>query len=102
MDLKSLPDTEKLTGETPVAEKLAFILFCATSVQFALFKTFVPIVLGVKTDLYSGAICAVTLSCAIIGAGARFPKIGWPELGISGALITLAIFSGVFSATPWS
>ncbi len=102
MDVKTISDIDKFTGKTSIAEKLAFVLFCATSVQFALFKTFVPIVLGVKTDLYSGAICAVTLSCAIIAAGARFPKISWVELGISGSLITLAILSGFFSATSWS
>lgn len=102
MDFKTTSDTDRFDGNISIAEKLAFVMFCATSVQFALFKTFVPIILGVKTDLYSGAICAVTLSCAIIAAGARFPKIGWVELAISGTLITLAILSGIFSATSWS
>lgn len=83
-------------------EKIAFVLFCATSVQLALLKTFVPVIVGVKADVYSGALCAITLSFAILATGARGVRIAWTELVISGALITLAICSGVFSSTPWS
>ena len=93
---------ENCNAKSSLPEKIAFILFCATSAQFALFNTFVPIVLGVRTDVYSGAICAITLSCAIITAGTKLGKIGWGELIISGSLLTLAILSGIFSATSWS
>ena len=83
-------------------EKIAFALFCATSVQFALFTSFVPIIKGVKVDIYSGALCAITLSCAILATKAKCVKIAWTELVISGVLLTLAILSAVSSVTPWS
>jgi hypothetical protein len=93
---------DKPEEKSSFPEKVAFAFFCATSVQFALFKTFVPVILGVKTDAYLGAVSAITLSCAILAAGARVRQVPWTELLISGALLTLAILSGIYSATPWS
>lgn len=95
-------NVDKSEKKNSIPEKVAFVFFCATSVQFALFKTFIPVILGVKTDAYLGAVSAITLSCAILAAGARIQRVPWTELLISGALLTLAILSGIYSATPWS
>ncbi len=83
-------------------QSAAFLLFCATSVQLALLKTFVPIIPGLKVDVYAGLLCALTLSCATLTSKANGIRASWPELMASFALLGLAALSGFYSATKWS
>ena len=84
------------------SQQAAFVLFCATSVQLAMLKTFVPVIPGLKVDVYSGLLCALTLSCATLTARPGSIRASWPELTASFSLLVLAALSGLYSSTKWS
>ena len=84
------------------SQQAAFVLFCATSVQLAMLKTFVPIIPGLKVDVYAGLLCALTLSCATLTARPGSIRASWPELTASFSLLVLAALSGLYSSTKWS
>lgn len=83
-------------------QQVAFVLFCATSVQLVLLRTFVPVIPGLRVDVYSGLLCAITLACAVLTAKPGSVRVTWPELAVSLGLFIFATLSGIHSDTPLS
>ena len=92
------------TTETqrPWPQQAAFVMFCVTSVQLALLKTFVPVIPGLRVDVYSGILCALTFGFAVITSRSGSFRATWPEMIASAALFVFALLSGFYSVTPLS
>jgi hypothetical protein len=87
---------------TTLAEKIVWILFCITCYQTVLLKSFVTVATGLKTDVYSSILCAVTLAACLITARKEAVRASLWEILVSLALLGLAAASGLKSSVPWS
>lgn len=83
------------------AEKITWLLFAATCSQLALQWPYVVLVPGVRTNLFSGLLCFLTLAAAWI-LGRRGLTYKSPEVLVSAALSLLATVSALHSPTPLS
>ena len=92
------------TTETqrPWPQQAAFVMFCVTSVQLALLKTFVPVIPGLRVDVYSGILCALTFGFAVMTSRSGSFRATWPEIIASAVLFVFALLSGFYSVTPLS
>ena len=87
---------------TTLPEKMAWILFCLTCLQIVLLKSFVKVAAGLKADVFSAVLCAITLAACLLTARRSSIRASIPEVLVSMALLGLAALSGVVSSTPWS
>jgi len=85
-----------------IGRTIAWILFCATCVQFVLFKSYVDIIPGIKADVFGGVLCAFTLAVCLLTADRSRIRITWPEVLISLVLLALTLVAGFLSSLPWS
>lgn len=82
------------------AEKIIWLCFAATSIQLAFLHPSVILVPGERTNLFSGLLCLVSLTVALIFAGRGVIKLKSPEVLVSATLTVLAVASGLHSLTP--
>jgi len=91
-----------VTAKPVLAEKVAWLLFCATSLQLAFLQPSVILLPGEPTNLFSGLLCALSLAATIWAAGKarlfRNPR----QLAICLVLAALLLLSGFLSALPGS
>lgn len=85
-----------------LAQKIAWVLFCATCVQLVLFKSYVTVIPGVKADLFGGVLCAFTLAACLFTADRKRLRVAWPEVLISLVLLAFTLVAGFLSSIPWS
>jgi len=83
-------------------DKLIWLLFCATSLQLAFLHPYLVLIPGVRANLFSGLLCALTLGAACLFAKKEAIDKKSPEVLISLALALLVFLSGIFSLTPGS
>lgn len=88
--------------EAPFAERLVWLLFCATCLQLAFLFPYIVLVPGVRANLFSGALCATTLVGALIVKGPGRIDLRSREVILSLILAGFVMLSCVFSATPGS
>jgi len=84
------------------SEKIIWIFFAATSCQLALQHPSFLLVAGERTNLFSGLLCFLTLTVAVVFGGRGAINLKSPEFLISGALAVVAGVSGLSSLTPLS
>jgi hypothetical protein len=80
----------------------AWILFLAVCLQLAFLTPYIVVVKGVRSNLFSGFLCALALGAAILFAWKRRSGYSFLELVVSVTLTTLVILSSLSSATPFS
>jgi len=85
-------------------EKIVWGLFAATSLQLALLHPYVVLVPGERTNVFSGALCFLTLTATLVLLGGRDRgSLSWKswEVRISLALLVLGTLSVPFSLAPF-
>jgi O-Antigen ligase len=82
------------------SEKVIWLFFAATSLQLAFLQPYITLAPGVRTNLFSGLLCFLTLAVALIFA--RQGAIRWksPEFLVSAALVVLGVISALHSSLP--
>jgi O-antigen ligase len=81
-------------------EKITWGFFALTSMQLAFLQPQIALIPGVRTNLFSGILCFITLAVAVIFAPKDAIKIKSPAFIISCVLAALAVISGLASITP--
>jgi len=84
------------------AEKFIWLFFAATSFQLAFLHPSIILVPGERTNLFSGLLCLLTLSVALIFSRRGAIKFRSPEFLVSVALTVLGVLSSLCSTTPVS
>ena len=82
------------------AEKVIWLFFAATSCQLAFLQPSVVLASGQRVNLFSGLLCFLSLSVALIWARRGAIKVKSPEFLVSVALIVLGVISALHSLTP--
>ena len=97
---KNLPQPQ-VDEKARLADKVAWLLFCGTSLQLAFLVPWVVLLPGERTNLFSGLLCALSLAATAWAAkrGALVQK-RW-ELAICLIITTLLLLSGFLSPIPW-
>ena len=90
------------TQKTSVAQKIAWLLFCFTSIQLVFLKSYVPIIPGVKADVFGGVLCALTLAIGLLVARSESVRATLPEIVVSLLLFGIAAISGILNSTAGS
>ncbi|MFH1117209.1 MAG: VWA domain-containing protein [Pseudomonadota bacterium] len=85
-----------------VGQLLAWLLFCAVCVQFALSQWHFTVIDGEKTNLFFGVIASLAFFAAIPTARKGHVRAGSIEIAVSFVLLGLAAASGLHSAIPMS
>ena len=88
--------------KTSVAQKIAWLLFCFTSIQLVFLKSYVPIIHGVKADVFGGVLCALTLAIGLLVARSESVRATLPEIVVSLLLFGIAAISGILNSTAGS
>lgn len=93
------PEPE-VEGKSTLAGKVAWLLFCGTSLQLMFLKPSIILLPGVRVNLFSGLLCALSLAATIWAAkkGDLAPNRG--EAAIYLLLVGLLMLSGFTSAIP--
>ena len=97
----SPPFWECLT-KAPTGEKFALFLFLATCINAAFLWPPVTLVVGERSKVFTGALCALSLLAAVLLVKRTSRSGSGMELAASVALLTLATISGMLSSTPES
>lgn len=96
------PPRTTSSARTTVPEYVALTFFFLTHLQVIILKSYVPVVAGLKADVYSAVLSVLALAgCLIIARKDSFP-VSPMEVIVSLGLLCLALISGAVSATPWS
>ncbi len=92
-----LPAAEDQSG---LAEKIAWLLFCATSLQMMFLQPSIVLLPGERTNLFSASLAALSLAATVWAAkkGAWSRRRG--ELALCLILTALVLASGFLSAVP--
>ncbi len=90
------------TRKTSVAGKIAWLLFCFTSVQLVLLKSYVPVIPGVKADVFGGALCALTLAISLLVVRSESVRATFPEILVTLLLLGIGGISGILNSTTGS
>jgi len=87
--------------ETTFVEKIAWLIFCGNCVQLVFQESYVVILPGVKSDVFSGLLCSVALAACMVAV--RRPLAITPlQVVVSLGLLLLGTASALTSLTPWS
>ncbi|MCL4502545.1 MAG: O-antigen ligase family protein [Deltaproteobacteria bacterium] len=76
-------------------EKIAWLAFGAASLQLAFLQPYIILVPGERTNLFSGALCLLSLIVALIFAGRGAIRFRSPEFLVSVVLVALAVTSAL-------
>jgi len=82
------------------SEKLIWFLFIVTSCQLVFLEPSFKLVVGERTNLFSGLLCSITLIAAVVLSKKGTVNLKSPEFLISAVLLVLAGSSTFFSLTP--
>ena len=85
---------------TTRAEKIIWLFLAATSCQLVFLQPSVVLAPGERTNLFSGLLCFLTLTVALIFSRRGTIKIKSPEFLISAALVVIGVVSSLSSLTP--
>lgn len=85
-----------------LAEKVAWLLFCATSLQLAFLHPSIILLPGERTNLFSGLLCALSLAATAWAAGKAQLLRSRKQLIICLILAALLLLSAFHSVLPWS
>ncbi len=90
------------SAKEPFMERVAWLFLCLTCIQLTFLQPYVVLVPGVRSNLFSGLLCLLTLLPAIFLVRKR-PSCGTPaEVLVCAALIVLGIMSALFGLSPRS
>ena len=84
------------------SEKIIWLFFAATSIQLAFLQPYVTLVPGERTNLFSGLLCFLSLSVALIFAGRGAIKLKSPEFLVSVTLVLMGVVSSLHGQAPLS
>jgi hypothetical protein len=87
---------------TSVVQKIAWLLFCFTTVQLVFLKSYVPVIPGVKADVFGGALCALTLAISLLVARSDSVRATFPEILVTILLLGIGGVSGILNSTTGS
>lgn len=88
-------------NEKPIlAEKVAWLLFCATSLQLAFLRPYLVLLPGEHTNLFSGLLCALSLAATAWAAKKADIIRSQAQLAICLILAVLILLSGFHSVLP--
>jgi len=104
MSLEFVPARQLSRAITTAAfrEKAAFVIFVLTTLQAAFLQPYVTLVMGERTNLFTGLLCAVSLLAAVTLVKPRDKSGSFAEVVISVVLLVLIVISGCVSSAPQS
>lgn len=82
------------------SEKIIWLFFAFTSCQLAFLKPSLILVPGERINLFSGVLCFLTLTVALIFGRRGAIKLKSPEFLVSAVLAVIGVISGLSSLTP--
>lgn len=89
-----------MNGKPILAEKVAWLLFCATSLQLAFLRPYLVLLPGEHTNLFSGLLCALSLAATAWAAKKADIIRSQAQLAICLILAVLILLSGFHSVLP--
>ena len=85
-----------------LAEKLVWLLFCATCAYLAFLQPYVALIPGERANVFAGFLCAITFAAALVVADPKSVRATKAEVAVSVGLLILAVVSGLLSSVPSS
>lgn len=82
------------------SEKVIWLFFIATSCQLAFLQPYVILAPGQRVNLFSGLLCLLTLTVAVVLGGRSNIRLKSPEFLVSAVLVLLGVASSLYSLTP--
>lgn len=96
---RDYPESE-VDGKSTLAAKVAWLLFCGTSLQLMFLRPSIVLLPGERTNLFSGLLCALSLAATVWAAKKGDLARNRGEAAIYILLAGLLLLSGLTSAIP--